>query len=213
MSAEKFKRSFVKYANLMTSPGKVWRYQPYKTSIILSVIIPTLDANRSGYFLKLLTQISYQDFQQFEIIVVRGDPRQGRAINIAASFAKGKYLLTLDDDTSLPDPMTFCKLVEVMTSHPEIGIAGGNNVAPADAKLFVRRVMQELPRRSWAPGIPQIEQTGGRCSRGNLSPLATGQFKQIVTAILPQRPSSRLHKPILSAMGDRNTARAWPIQS
>jgi hypothetical protein len=69
----------------MTSPGKVWRYQPYKTSIILSVIIPTLDANRSGYFLKLLTQISYQDFQQFEIIVVRGDPRQGRAINIAAS--------------------------------------------------------------------------------------------------------------------------------
>jgi len=66
-------------------------------------------------------------------------------------LAGGKYLLTLDDDTSLPDPMTFSKLVAVMKTHSKIGIAGGNNVIPADAKPFVRRVMQELPRRSWDP--------------------------------------------------------------
>jgi hypothetical protein len=47
--------------------------------------------------------------------------------------------------------MTFSKLVSVMARYLEIGIAGGNNVIPADAKLFVRRVMQELPRRSWEP--------------------------------------------------------------
>jgi hypothetical protein len=47
--------------------------------------------------------------------------------------------------------MTFSKLVSVMARYLEIGIAGGNNVIPADAKLFVRRVMRELPRRSWEP--------------------------------------------------------------
>ncbi|MCK4791505.1 MAG: hypothetical protein KAV87_47675, partial [Desulfobacteraceae bacterium] len=57
----------------------------------------------------------------------------------------------LDDDTSLPDPETFSKLVAVMEAHLEIGIAGGNNVIPPDASPFVRRVMQQIPRRSWEP--------------------------------------------------------------
>ena len=92
-----------------------------------------------------------KNLKNYEVIVVRGDPRQGRAINVAAVIAQGRYLLTLDDDTSLPDSMTFGKLVAVMEKHPEIGIAGGNNVIPTDASPFVRRVMQELPRRSWDP--------------------------------------------------------------
>lgn len=149
--AAKIERPFVKHSNAAASPGAVWHHLPDSTRIILSVIIPTIDANRDGYFLKLLTQISYQGMKDFEIIVVRGDPRQGRAINTAAALARGKYILTLDDDTSLPDPLTFGKLAAVMKKYPEIGIAGGNNVIPADAKLFVRRVMQELPRRSWDP--------------------------------------------------------------
>jgi GT2 family glycosyltransferase len=115
------------------------------------VVIPTIDASRGGYFPKLLTQICYQDLKGFEVIVVRGDSRQGRAINIAAALSRGKYFMTLDDDTSLPDSKTFGKLVAVMKRHPEIGIAGGNNVIPADANPFVRRVMLELPRRSWDP--------------------------------------------------------------
>jgi len=151
MAAAKIERSFVKHANSENSPGKVWSYSPGCTPVNLSVVIPTIDANRGGYFEKLLTQIGSQDFKGFEVIVICGDPRQGRAINIGATIARGKYLLTLDDDTSLPDPMTFGKLVAVMKRHTEIGITGGNNVIPEDAKLFVRRVMQELPRRSWDP--------------------------------------------------------------
>ena len=87
----------------------------------------------------------------YELIIAHGDPRQGRAINIGAAIAQGKYMLTLDDDTSLPDPGTFGKLVSVLESHPDIGIAGGNNVVPKDASPFVRRVMHEIPRRSWEP--------------------------------------------------------------
>jgi len=151
LPAAKIERFFVKHANLEASPGKVWHYSPDSTPINLSVVIPTFDANRGGYFPKLLTQIGYQDLKGFEVIVVRGDPRQGRAINTGVVLSRGKYLLTLDDDTSLPDPKTFGKLVAVMNRHPEIGIGGGNNVIPVDAKLFVRRVMQEIPRRSWDP--------------------------------------------------------------
>ena len=144
-------RPFVKYTNPKVSPGEFWHYSPDNTQPEVSTIIPTLDADRGGYFPKLLGQIDSQNFSRFEIIVVRGDPRQGRAINIGAAVARGKYLMTLDDDTSLPDPETFDKLVAVMEAYPEIGMAGGNNVIPADASRFVRRVMLELPRRSWDP--------------------------------------------------------------
>ena len=151
LPAAKVKRWFVKNANSEVSPGTVWHYTPDNASPKISVIIPTIDANRGGNFLKLLAQVDSQDIEDIEVIVVRGDPRQGRAINTGAALARGKYILTLDDDTSLPDRMTFSKLVAVMESHPDIGIAGGNNAVPADASLFVRRVMQELPRRSWDP--------------------------------------------------------------
>jgi glycosyltransferase involved in cell wall biosynthesis len=149
LPATNIERSFVRYANSEVSPGTVWLHPPDKTPLKLSVIIPTIDANRDGYFLKLLDQINHQDLKDFEIIVVCGDPLQGRAINIAASLARGKYLMTLDDDTSLSDHKTFKKLVDVMEKHPEIGIAGGNNTIPHDATPFIRQVMKQIPRRSW----------------------------------------------------------------
>jgi len=118
---------------------------------MLSLVIPTFDAYRDGHLLKLLVQIGCQDFSDFEIIMVRGDPRQGRAINVGAALARGRYLMTLDDDTSLPDCETFAKMVAVMEAYPDIGIAGGNNVIPPEASRFVRSVMQQIPRRSWEP--------------------------------------------------------------
>ncbi len=119
--------------------------------VVLSIIIPTTDADRNGYFLKLLKQIESQTFRDYELIIIRGDPRQGRAINIGASLAQGTYIMTLDDDTALPDPETSRKLVEIMGENPVIGIAGGNNIIPEDASPLVRRVMKEVPRRSWEP--------------------------------------------------------------
>ena len=151
LPAADVERPFVRHLHKETSPGKVWRHSSDDGDINLSVVIPTSDAHRGGYLLKLLSQIGCQDLSGFELIVVRGDSRQGRAINIGVALAQGIYLLTLDDDTSLPDPETFSKLVAVMEAHPEIGIAGGNNVIPPDASPFVRRVMQQIPRRSWEP--------------------------------------------------------------
>jgi GT2 family glycosyltransferase len=113
------------------------------------VAIPSLDGVRNGYLPRLLNQIARQDGVPYEVLIVRGDPRQGRAINVAAALAAGEFLLTLDDDTSLPEPDTFAKLTAVMKRHPDIGLAGGNNLIPEDATFFIKRTMKEIPRRSW----------------------------------------------------------------
>jgi len=150
-AASKVNRAFVKFPNPKSSPGEYFRCPTDNSCIKLTVIIPTSNAYRDGYFPKLIEQIQKQNFSDFELVVVRGDPRQGRAINIGASLAQGKYILTLDDDTSLPNVETFGTLINVMEAHPKIGLAGGNNVIPTEASAFVRRVMKELPRRSWRP--------------------------------------------------------------
>jgi len=144
-------RSFVKHKSSEPTPAVYKRVCTQEVCPDISVIIPTSDADRDGYFAKLLQQVAEQKFQNFELIVVKGDPRQGRAINIGAALAKGAYLLTLDDDSSLPDKNTFSKLLAVMQANPDIGMAGGNNTIPADAPPFVRRVMEQVPRRSWKP--------------------------------------------------------------
>lgn len=145
------KRSFVAHRLDNAAPPQVWHVPAVGGKLVLSVIIPTADADRGGYFARLLQDIAAQDFSDYELIVVKGDPRQGRAINIGAALARGKYLLTLDDDSSLPDFHTFAKLVAAMDAHADIGMAGGANTIPADATPFVQRAMRQIPRRSWEP--------------------------------------------------------------
>lgn len=145
-------RPWVRFANTEASGGMVWHVLPESGALpVVSLIIPTADADRGGYFRQLMRQLSVQSFQDFELIVIKGDKRQGRGINIGATLAKGKYLLTVDDDSSLPECETLGKLVEAMEVHPEIGMAGGNNTVPDWATPFVKRVMHEVPRRSWQP--------------------------------------------------------------
>jgi GT2 family glycosyltransferase len=117
----------------------------------VSIIIPTSDGYRNGLFPALLKQLSEQSFQDFETIIVKGDPRQGRAINTGADIARGQYLLTLDDDTSLVSKDAFEKLARIMENDVSIGMAGGINVIPEDAPFFIRRAMREIPRRTTPP--------------------------------------------------------------
>jgi len=144
-------RSFVRYRNGSFSPGDVRHLSGSGDSPLLSVIIPTTDADRGGRFWRLLEDLSCQTFQDFELIVIKGDDRQGRAINTGADLAQGKYLLTVDDDSSLPDRETFGKMIEVMEAGPDISMAGASNITPQWATAFQKRVMQQIPRRSWTP--------------------------------------------------------------
>jgi hypothetical protein len=117
----------------------------------VSIIIPTADGQRHGYLDVLLVQLEEQTFQDFEVLVVEGDPRQGRGINLGAELARGEYLLTFDDDTRLGTPRVIEVLVEAMVADPSIGMAGVENRVPQDASWFVRRLMAEVPRRSSPP--------------------------------------------------------------
>lgn len=148
--------------------------------ILLSVIIPTMDADREGRFKYLQKQIRLQSFQKYELIVIKGDRRQGRAINAAAAIAQGKYLLTLDDDTALPNPNTFETLYEFMELNPDVGIAGGNNIIPENAPPFVTRAMKEIPRRSWKP------------------------VKKVVDSDLAEHPCMIMRADIFRAVGGEN---------
>jgi len=114
----------------------------------LSIIIPTADGYRGGYFKNLLQQLKAQSFQNFEVIIVKGDRRQGRAINTGASLARGDLIMTMDDDTCIGHQDLLKKLVDAMYNDPDIGMAGVPNLIPEDASWLVKRVMREIPRRS-----------------------------------------------------------------
>jgi len=145
-------RPWVRFLNEGQSEGLIWHVPAEGPELPrLSLIIPTADADRGGYFRQLLQTLTKQTFQDFELLVIKGDKRQGRGINIGAELAGGEYLLTVDDDSFLPDSDTLSRLVAAMDEHPDIGMAGGNNTVPDWATPFVKRVMQQVPRRSWEP--------------------------------------------------------------
>ena len=149
-------RDWVRYRNDEQLTGVCWHVAAPREHPVLSVIIPTADADRGGYFVQLMQSLSQQTMQDFELWVLKGDKRQGRGINICAAQARGSYLLTVDDDSSLPDADTFQKMITAMEQNPDIGMAGGNNTVPEWATPFVKRVMTQVPRRSWQP-VSEIE--------------------------------------------------------
>ncbi|MCS7173081.1 MAG: glycosyltransferase [Armatimonadetes bacterium] len=114
----------------------------------LSIIIPVADGTRSRLLDQLLRQLADQTEQRFEVILVEGDRRQGRAINTGAALARGEILVTMDDDTRVGNPDLLERLLDVFRTDPTVGIAGVSNLPPPDAPWVVRRAMQELPRRS-----------------------------------------------------------------
>jgi len=153
--ANNIPRPFVKYPN-GESTGKIeiHRDDPIKKPLI-SIIIPTADATRDGLLPSLLEQLKLQTFRDFEIIVIIGDTRQGRAINCGAQVAEGKYLVTFDDDTRLGHTDLLENMANQIEQHSDIGMAGVANLVPPDASFFVKRIMKELPRRT-SPMVTEI---------------------------------------------------------
>jgi hypothetical protein len=158
VAANAQRRRFVRYPNTDSTARLQHAYgrdvQPGRPPR-LSIIIPTADGERYGYLPQLLRQIEEQSFQNFEIFIVMGDTRQGRAINLGAALAQGDVLLTFDDDTQLGTPDLMSRLVEALDADPRIGMAGTANRVPPTASRLVQRMMTELPRRS-SPSVTVV---------------------------------------------------------
>jgi len=148
-------RPFVKYPK-GNSAGRIEILRPEGvTTPVISIIIPTMGAAREEFLPGLLAQIERQTFRNFEVILVIGDTRQGRAINCGAALAEGRYLVTFDDDTRLGSDALLEKMLAQVEKHPAIGMAGVANLVPENVSWFVRRIMQELPRRT-SPIVSEI---------------------------------------------------------
>lgn len=157
LAARAFQRrkSFVRYPKDGPPPRLRVLLGQQGASPRLSVLIPTADGARGGYLRQLLRQLEEQTEQRFEVIVVEGDRRQGRALNTAAAIARGEILVTMDDDTRIGHPKLLERILRVFEEDPTIGIAGVANLPPADAPWVVRRAMRELPRRS-SPMVDRV---------------------------------------------------------
>jgi cellulose synthase/poly-beta-1,6-N-acetylglucosamine synthase-like glycosyltransferase len=146
-------RSFVKYRNDESLPEdlQIEIFRMSENAAEASVIIPTMARGREQHLRRLLQELKLQVCQNLEIIVVKGDHRQGRAINCGADLASADVLVTLDDDSRLRHPDTLKNLIEALKSDISIGAVGGSNLVDPDANWLVQRVMRELPRRSSPP--------------------------------------------------------------
>lgn len=143
------RRAFVRYLKEGPLPSVMVRTGRETNGVPeVTIIIPTADGEREGNLVRLLDQLDHQTCQRYEVIVVCGDHRQGRAINIGAAMARSELLVTMDDDTRLGSSDLLEKLVCVFSEDRSIGIAGVANLVPSDAPWVARRAMRELPRRS-----------------------------------------------------------------
>jgi len=123
---------------------------------IVSIVIPTRDAWGRGWFPRLIKQIDEQTFKEWELIIVKGDTIQSRAINAGVAVSKGKYILTLDDDSQLPQRETIENMVKTMESDEKIGAVGAGKPIPPYANWLCKRILKESGGRQTTPIVERI---------------------------------------------------------
>ncbi len=113
----------------------------------LSIIIPIANISQNPFLDDILNSLSLQSFTNFEVILVVGDNRQGRAINKGAYDAAGDWIITMDDDTKILDNHLVKKLIDKMESNNHIGLGGASCIIPENASHFQKKAMLQIPRR------------------------------------------------------------------
>lgn len=112
----------------------------------VSVIVPSKDGERKGNVMNLLGDIAKQSYQTVEVILVIGAYPNGHARNVGAKYAKGGYLLMLDDDLRLGDEYVIEQLIKTFTVLTSCGMAGCSQQLPPDANKFQQISAKQLPR-------------------------------------------------------------------
>jgi GT2 family glycosyltransferase len=122
------------------------RFHGVSESPKASVIIPTLDGDRNGNLSRLLQDLCRQNYDSFEVHVVKGVKPQGKAINAGADKSKAPLLIILDDDSTVPNANTFSNLCDVVQKDALVGMAGASVVISPESNRFQQRAAKQFPR-------------------------------------------------------------------
>jgi len=122
-----------------------------------SIIIPVANIHENRCLDKLLDVLENQTLKDFEVILVIGDNRQGRAINQGVNAAHGKWIVTMDDDTIVPDNHLLEKLISNMEDEFNIGLGGAACIVPESASIFQKKAMLQIPRRFFPVQSENVE--------------------------------------------------------
>lgn len=124
----------------------------------VSIIIPTLYKQERGLLLnRLINDLYNQTLQNFEVIIIEGDDRQGRAINKGVSIARGEYIVTMDDDTILGNENVLKNLISSLKNNKDYGIVGAATEIPDWANYLQKKAMKQIPRRYFPTQDKDIE--------------------------------------------------------
>jgi hypothetical protein len=113
---------------------------------IATVIVPSLDGDREGNLSALLADLADQSLEGKEVLVVEGVRPNGRARNVGAARARGRYLVFVDDDVRLGHRDVLANLVGALEDDRSLGLVGPSQLPPHDATSFQRAAARQLPR-------------------------------------------------------------------
>ena len=114
--------------------------------ILVSVIIPSWDASRSGNLPLLLAELNQQSTKPDEFCVVEHTSPNGHARNVGVERSHGEILVFLDDDVRLGCPDIVSSFVDYLTQHPDLGMVGTSQLLPPDSSTFQKKCAEQLTR-------------------------------------------------------------------
>lgn len=117
-----------------------------KNNPLVSVIIPSLDGYREGNMPKLLEDLNKQTFQDFDVIIVKGESPCARAHNVGVQNASGEIIVFFDDDITLGNNRIIDNLIKPIIKDGSIGISGASQLIPPDANRFQKKCAKEFNR-------------------------------------------------------------------
>lgn len=91
-----------------------------------SVILPVFAGQNSPHCRRLLAELAAQSFRDFEVLVVEGEEPNGHARNVGVRVAKGRYLVFIDETTSLAGENVIENLLRPLRGDPHVGMSGAS---------------------------------------------------------------------------------------
>jgi glycosyltransferase involved in cell wall biosynthesis len=135
--------------------GEIRRARERGRSPRISVIIPSLDGVRGGNVESLLGDLERQTEQDFEVILAVNFKPNGHARNEGVRAARGRYIVSIDDDVRLGHERVLEQLTRPFEETPTIGMTGPSQLIPPDSSPFQQRAAKEISRAA-CPVVPEL---------------------------------------------------------